>query len=197
MVVDSSSSYPSGLAFVPQHSHMARPTRRQQGLYGQTLAPLNTSLNIIGVTRRQSGLARGNTTGTSSSARAYSYCTGIRVQILFKDTGGGRAAPETNGRRHTERGPGPSKTAQRHRPQHRPEQRPEHTRPGRVRNNRPGPHTRPSQRAPGRNNPGTHQPAGAITHGPHLNLPAPETRCTCIYRNPITSEVPFLTTVGR
>ena len=89
--------------------------------------------------------------------------------LLFKDTrGGGTRTYRATAAQHTrtstsERGrtgrAGPSKTAQRHRPQHRPEQRPEHTRvgPGTVTGRD---HTRP------RNNPGTHQPTGTTQTTP-------------------------------
>ena len=50
----------------------------------------------------------------------------INNYTVQRHRGGGRERGDT----HTERGPGPSKTARRHRPQHRPEQRPKHTRVG-------------------------------------------------------------------
>ena len=58
------------------------------------------------------------------------YDTYATVLVLFKDTGGGRTRTGPRGDTHAQRGPGPSKTARRHRPQHRPEQRPKHTRVG-------------------------------------------------------------------
>ena len=60
-----------------------------------------------------------------------------------------REGPDANGVTHTERGPGPSKTAPRHRPPPRPERRPEPTRVGPETTSRD--HTRP------RTNPGTRQ----------------------------------------
>ena len=60
-----------------------------------------------------------------------------------------REGPDANGATHTERGPGPSKTAPRHRPPPRPERRPEPTRVGPETTSRD--HTRP------RTNPGTRQ----------------------------------------
>ena len=104
------------------------------------------------------------------STVSYRYCS--------KTQGGGGRDTRTNRATHTERGPGPSKTARRHNPQHRPEQRPKHTRAGRARINQPPgnpstgrDHTRPRNRNNQPTNPGrdpSSQPAGA-TRGP----PAP------------------------
>ena len=111
------------------------------------------------------------------STVSYRYCS--------KTQGGGGRDTRTNRATHTERGPGPSKTARRHNPQHRPEQRPKHTRAGRARINQPPgnpstgrDHTRPRNRNNQPTNPGrdpSSQPAGA-TRGP----PAP----TSIPRHP-------------
>ena len=86
--------------------------------------------------------------------------------VLFKGTGRGRT--RSNGATHTERGPGPSKTAPRHRPPHRPERRPEPSNPPGSEQKQPAGITlRP------RTNPGTRQTAERATSNPHLDPPAP------------------------
>ena len=69
------------------------------------------------------------------------------VCIYCSKTQAREGRPDANGATHTERGPGPSKTAPRHRPPPRPERRPEPTRVGPETTSRD--HTRP------RTNPGT------------------------------------------